>query len=637
MDLSSLPEDQRQQLQQLQQQFQEHLKQQQQQQQQQELQQQQQFQDYASQEYNPPPIQSFDQSYYAYYQYQEQQQSQQYPLQPDQQHYAYYQSDYANAYQQQPQQSNDQQQHQRQQHSQAEPSPIHPPGASAAGEVQPLPVAQPMGPSAQAPSAEPSQGLQLENAYYPQGGGPEAQQDAGYPVPPGLNPAAAAAVAALSQLTQFAGTMEAAEKALALVGLQARSGAFGPIMGPGFMGSGPMHYGSGPFRPPAGQSFHRGGGRRGGGPFRGSGRGNFGNRPPRPGGSGPPFHGRGRGRGRGTPRHFQPNGAATSSTHQNSSANEEARLTDEGEPDAHKEAEATQTSTPKEGSTAPKRRGPQAQWCELCRVDCTSLEILEQHKNGKRHKKNLQRLQELQNAGKHLAEPQQQEQKSVPDPNPEMTSHHEEALESGDNKQTVAENLTTECLDNANKAETEEENNEAEQSQVPVGEQSNTQGKKPWMNRFDNQQRGMKRKMRGGRGGKRMRTFDGLRAVEPPKPKVVIPLICDLCNVKCDTQEVFDRHLAGKKHIAKLKRFEGHQAMYGPMGLQALYPPNPLSQTLYLPQDPQQAVYGQHGSYPPPAPYITHQAPINPPSGTNVSISQGIPINPPPGSSVTGA
>ena len=60
----------------------------------------------------------------------------------------------------------------------------------------------------------------------------------GYPVPPGLNAAAAAAVAALSQLTQFAGTMGAAERA--------SGGGYAPP--PPMAGGG--HYGQGHFRPP---------------------------------------------------------------------------------------------------------------------------------------------------------------------------------------------------------------------------------------------------------------------------------------------------------------------------------------------------------------------------------------------------
>lgn len=139
-------------------------------------------------------------------------------------------------------------------------------------------------------------------------------------------------------------------------------------------------------------------------------------------------------------------------------------------------------------------------WCELCRVDCTSKEILETHKNGKRHQKNLQRLQET-------------EKEEKPKMNYEAT-----------------------------KADPDDERDRVVKRKAKGG---------------------------GGRGGKRQ------RPTGPATPKVVIPLMCDLCNVKCDTQQVLDRHVAGKKHIAKLKRFQGHQAMYGPTAVQALYPPRP--------------------------------------------------------------
>ncbi|KAL0007733.1 hypothetical protein SO802_009235 [Lithocarpus litseifolius] len=81
--------------------------------------------------------------------------------------------------------------------------------------------------------------------------------------------------------------------------------------------------------------------------------------------------------------------------------------------------------------------------------------------------------------------------------------------------------------------------------------------------------------MRGGRRDKYMRTYEGSRRpVEPPKPKQVVPLICELCNVKCDSQIVFNSHLTGKKHQGNLKWFHGHRALYGEAGLQALYPLN---------------------------------------------------------------
>ncbi|KAL2547431.1 uncharacterized protein Fot_08961 [Forsythia ovata] len=96
-----------------------------------------------------------------------------------------------------------------------------------------------------------------------------------------------------------------------------------------------------------------------------------------------------------------------------------------------------------------------------------------------------------------------------------------------------------------------------------------------------------------------MKTYDTPR--QPPNPKVIIPLICDLCNVKCDTRKVFDRHLSDKKHISKLKRYEGHQAMYGSQVLLALYPPNLITQTLYVRLGyPQEALHALQGSNIPP-------------------------------------
>ncbi|OVA16120.1 zinc finger protein [Macleaya cordata] len=124
-----------------------------------------------------------------------------------------------------------------------------------------------------------------------------------------------------------------------------------------------------------------------------------------------------------------------------------------------------------------------------------------------------------------------------------------------------------------------------EQSEVAEADETEATTRKRKMDRFDTGRRGLKSKLRGGRGGKRMRMVEQQRPsrhVEPPKEAV--PIICDLCNVKCDTQAVFDCHLAGKKHLSKLKRFQGHQAMYGPVGLQALYPPNPNTQSIFVPQ-----------------------------------------------------
>lgn len=488
-----------------------------------------------------------------------------------------------------------------------------------------------------------------QNLYYPQGMGDQQQhQDstgAAAAAYPGLNAAAAAAVAALSQLTQFAGTMDAAERAMAE--LQGRKWhrndeGFGPMMGPPgpFFGPGTMHYGRGPMHMPVDRPPFRGGGRRGGGSFRGSNRENFGYRHPRSGGSGPPFRGKGRGRGRGGPRHFPSHGASSDSSQLDPSTAENAELTEEeNEPTdaaaegAHETAVASPSASAP-GKSIPNRQAPRVAWCELCRADCITLEILEQHKNGKRHKKNLQRSEELKIAGKTGAEIQG-EQNPAAGSNQEVVLKSENVEESEENKPTG--NLHSEAIADEHKVETEQHDDTMQQ---PAEETSDLQAR----NQSENGRRGMKRKMRGGRGGKRSRTSEAPRGqYEPPKPKVVIPLICDLCNVKCDTQEVFDKHLAGKKHLSKQKRFEGHQAMYGPM-VQALYPPNPIAHTLYHPQSQQQQqhFYGNQNQplYHPPGPsYMPPQAhqPVADPNYMNTPpVAEGMGLYPPENNLSTG-
>ncbi|XP_075646318.1 uncharacterized protein LOC142617376 [Castanea sativa] len=299
--------------------------------------------------------------------------------------------------------------------------------------------------------------------------------------------------------------------------------------------------------PQIGQSPYRGGGRRGGRPFRGSGRGHF----------------RGRGRGQGGGRHFPPHGAAITTA--TASAPVEGGAAIMPPPSASVSGQA-QLPVAAQVPGAPFWPPPRMAWCELCRVDCNTLEILEQHKNGKRHKKNLQVHEELQKLNKVITR-----QQNVQMPNSELKQEtvQQEKVEEFEN-QTPSENLNSETVSDDNIKEPEQQKEAVGNSEVLAVEPEG----KP-QNNFAARGRGLKRKMRGGRGGKYMRTYEGSRRpVEPPKPKQLVPLICELCNVKCDSQIVFNSHLTGKKHQGNLKRFHGHRALYGEAGLQALYPPN---------------------------------------------------------------
>lgn len=213
-----------------------------------------------------------------------------------------------------------------------------------------------------------------------------------------------------------------------------------------------------------------------------------------------------------------------------------------------------------ESSSGQGKQPAQMAWCELCRVDCNTLEILEQHKNGKRHKRNLKLQEELQNLSRQLAVQ-----------NPQMPA-----------PKCKSENLPSEPALKENKPESEA-GGKAERSGAPSSEGSIRKDRSGGRS-------GFKRKMRGGgRGGKSMRAYDGSRRpVEPPKLKQMVPLICDLCNVKCESQVVFESHVAGKKHLANVKRFQSHKEAFGE-GIQALYPTIPnLPSTSIIPQSHQE-------------------------------------------------
>ncbi|XP_047332913.1 zinc finger RNA-binding protein-like [Impatiens glandulifera] len=473
VDLSSLPEEERQQLQKLQERFKEHQQQQQ---------QQQQVANHPSQVQIQPPYDQQYQPYYGYYPYQPppaQSSLQHPPFPPDHQHYyhdhrlqpqqqQYYHTENTNAY------------HQPDPHPQQHPPQIVP---ISHPQSQPMP-----------PPAGQIQVHHQHNVYYPQNGRGDGDQQQSGP----LNPAAAAAVSALSQLMQFAGTMGDAERALTMIGLQAS----------GIAGYGrPLHQDPESFLPMAGQSMYMGGDIRGGGL-------SFPNNP-------------------------------------------EGRIRQRiGKGKIGPKLPYFPSSMP-EPTAANKLQTPAA-WCDLCKVECTSLEILKQHKNGKKHMKNLEKS---------------------------GTSSSSAVVQNNQNNTS-----TTPVVIDSNA-----------QPQVNVENSNNT---------VAGQKRESNHKTKAAAGGAKRAKLSDMhnRAFENPRPKVVVPLLCGLCNIKCDTQEVLNKHLSGKKHISKLRRYEPqhHQMAYEQTGIQSLYHLNapigvPPHHPLHFPQ-----VHQPQSYYPPLLPAAAH-------------------------------
>ncbi|KAK8464828.1 hypothetical protein PHAVU_010G071500 [Phaseolus vulgaris] len=297
-----------------------------------------------------------------------------------------------------------------------------------------------------------------------------------------------------------------------------------------------------------GPSQYRGRGGRGGRPFRGAGRG----------------RGHSRGHGVGGGRHIPSHSSGAAISHA-AGAPVVTGTASEIEPSSV----SVPTQLPKPARVQPP--APRKVCCEICKVECNTPEILEQHKNGKKHQKNMRMHEELQR--RNALNGQQSGQ--IPTSQLNLTDEPKQVQESEKNG-CPAENMGSGVIVNNHNEETQLQNNEGNISEAPA--------EAPEAKNMDNSAgrgRGLKRKKKGGKGGKYMRTNDGLKAVESAQ---TVSFRCELCDVKCESQIVYQSHVTGKKHLSKLRRAHDPQAASGVgqpqplsgalLGLQALYPPD---------------------------------------------------------------
>ncbi|XP_031483218.1 uncharacterized protein LOC116252810 [Nymphaea colorata] len=229
--------------------------------------------------------------------------------------------------------------------------------------------------------------------------------------------------------------------------------------------------------------------------------------------------------------------------------------------------------------SAPSGMPPQLVGCAVCKIDCNSLEILEQHRQGKRHQRNVQRLEE---------ERKRRRPNNVSDTKP--ANEAENIVDSQNNEVPESENLPTSPVsENRSGAEQHPENAELQpenvEKQAENAEEQQQQQRhvrpgfmgrggirRPRPGGYEDRRLGPKKRQKGKpqfdpRKGKRVK----MASVPPPSADQQLPKICALCNITCDSQAVLDCHLAGKRHAAKVKRFQSQQQLYGPQVLQALF------------------------------------------------------------------
>ena len=140
-----------------------------------------------------------------------------------------------------------------------------------------------------------------------------------------------------------------------------------------------------------------------------------------------------------------------------------------------------------------KPKNVQPAYCEVCKIDCTSKEVLDQHKLGKKHKKNVEKLREL------LRPPQV----------------HPPVL--GSSNPVIGPQLQNDKSISAS-------GNKSKRKTVETPEDLEKKKKK---------------------------VLEGGAAAEAVR-------ICAICNVVCNSQTVYNYHLAGQKHAAMMKKASEH-------------------------------------------------------------------------------
>ncbi|KAF8378771.1 hypothetical protein HHK36_030120 [Tetracentron sinense] len=150
--------------------------------------------------------------------------------------------------------------------------------------------------------------------------------------------------------------------------------------------------------------------------------------------------------------------------------------------------------------TPNKTKVIQSMWCEVCKIDCNSQDVLNRHKMGKKHQKNVQKLQESMK---------------------------------GSNAPSSTTLLKTSTATNNRILPGQMGSHIGGQmimgtSTVDVGDDLETKRQKL---------------MEGGA------TTDSVR-------------FCTICNVACNSQVVFSYHLAGKKHAAQVKQISSLALVY---------------------------------------------------------------------------
>ncbi|GLJ18600.1 hypothetical protein SUGI_0331260 [Cryptomeria japonica] len=186
-------------------------------------------------------------------------------------------------------------------------------------------------------------------------------------------------------------------------------------------------------------------------------------------------------------------------------------------------------------------------WCSVCEIECNSGEVLETHCLGRKHRRRLEKKEELLAFQKKVNENHMQQP---------GTGNIEENLKIDDKNnmhtplgsiQTNAKKKQNDLSDIKSQADQQQmvtvkiehpDKNQNQEGEADAKASNSNQGK-----------RKQKAKAADNLDTKRQRLLDAGTLISDLK-------VCTLCNAVCNSQIVFESHLAGKKHTAQVKKLE---------------------------------------------------------------------------------
>lgn len=182
-------------------------------------------------------------------------------------------------------------------------------------------------------------------------------------------------------------------------------------------------------------------------------------------------------------------------------------------------------------------------WCSVCRVDCNTKDVLEQHYGGKKHKKKLE---------KHEANLTVQKKSNERNMKQLASGNQESNLKEDNNTVTQIPSINGLIENKENQNGIFSIKSEADQQQDMTGSSQHPDKIKKSEGEVSDSNTGkrkFKAKATDDIATKRQRLLEAGTAIAEVK-------VCTLCNAVCNSQIVFDSHLSGKKHVAQVKKLE---------------------------------------------------------------------------------